>query len=121
MGSPSARAKSTVAAQANTRPSTVRIERHGRYLMQSLTNFSKVVFVFIGCVSFFLFFPAELILGSCGSGRGEEPSEGSPPPDSRSVVMCTVYTSTVRILYSQALPNFHVDLRLTRNPNSILL
>jgi hypothetical protein len=29
------------------------------------------------------FFPAELILCNCGSGRGEEPERGkSPPPDS---------------------------------------
>jgi hypothetical protein len=32
------------------------------------------------------------------SERGEEPNEESPPPESRSVVMCAVYRETVRIL-----------------------
>ena len=46
--------------------------------------------IVLSCINGFIeefpfFFPAELILGSCGSGRGEEPSGESPPPDSDSI------------------------------------
>jgi hypothetical protein len=63
----------------------------------------------------FSFSHAELILGSCGSGRAEEPSEKRPPPNSRSVVMCGVCTDDVRRWSSQARPNFHVVPRLIRD------
>ena len=56
------------------------------------------------------FFPAALTLW-LGSERGEEPSGGKcPPSDSRSVVMCGVYTDTVHISSSQAPPNFYVGV-----------
>ena len=54
------------------------------------------------------------------SERGEEPNEESPPPESRSVVMCAVYRETVRILSSQALPNFRVGSSLIPLHNAVI-